>query len=66
MAAAADARRTWSALPRALRVGAAADAVVSANAEELGIGAATAYADAIDRLPALSRRRVRPASIWAR
>jgi hypothetical protein len=51
LAAAADARRSWSALPRALRAGAAADAAVAADADKLGIGGASAYADAIDRLP---------------
>jgi ABC-type lipoprotein release transport system permease subunit len=51
LAAAADARRTWSALPRALRAGAAADAFVAADATRLGLDGATAYADAVDRLP---------------
>src|SRR4051812_14574534 len=51
LAAAADARRTWSALPRALRSGAAADAAVAADATRLGTDGATAYADALDRLP---------------
>jgi len=51
LAAAADARRTWSALPRALRAGDAADAAVAADATRLGIAGATAFADAVDRLP---------------
>src|SRR5436190_871556 len=51
LAAAVEARRTWSPLPRALRAGAAADAAVAADATQLGTDGATAYADALDRLP---------------
>jgi hypothetical protein len=54
LAAVADARRTWSALPRALRDGAAADAAVAADATQLGTHGATAYADAVDRLPGVA------------
>ena len=47
----ADARRTSSALPRAMRSARAADAAVSGDATKAGGPAATEYADAVSRLP---------------
>jgi hypothetical protein len=51
LTAIADARRTSSALPRAMRSARAADAQVSGDATKAGGTAANAYADAVSGLP---------------
>ena len=51
LTAVADARRTTSALPRAMRGARAADAQVSGDATKRGGAAANAYADAVSQLP---------------
>jgi putative ABC transport system permease protein len=51
LTAIADARRTTSALPRAMRGARAADAQVSGDATKAGGAAANAYADAVSQLP---------------
>jgi ABC-type lipoprotein release transport system permease subunit len=51
LAAAADARRTWTAAPRLLEAQNTADAAVGVDATAMDPEAAVAFADAIDRLP---------------
>jgi hypothetical protein len=51
LTAAADARRTWSALPRALRAGNAADLQVSASTAAVDPARTAEFTDAVGRLP---------------
>ncbi len=55
LAAAADARRTDTALPRALASGRSADVLVSGDQSAMGRSAALSYLDEIEHLPGVER-----------